>query len=428
MARLITKFKYFRQANASRAAKYAKYIAYREGAESCRDSHKHESATKAQCDLIQRILKDFPDSKDMHEYDDYQVNPTRENAHEFITRVLEDNAPNMDQRKTYADYIATRPRAERVGRHALFSIEDAPISLQEVSEELQNHKGNIWTVIVSLRREDAEALGYNTANQWRDTLRKHTQELADALRIPVTELKWYAAFHNESHHPHIHLIAYTDDPKKGYLHRNGIMRMRSALAKDIFADELLHAYKRQTAYRDQLKKDWDELVNSILERIKARAYHNPELEQKLLELAEKLPSVKGKKVYGYLPKHLRDLVNSIVDLLAKDPNIKELYGLWYEKKCEARQIYTTEIPEQEPLSENQEFKSIKNSIIKEALGLHYEQQKSVSPTVVTRLLNDFGKLFQDGDIHRKEQKPSEVDRKLIREEEAKRKGENYYLS
>jgi len=428
MARLITKFKYYRAKEKRHAARYAKYIATRDGVEFCDDSKKYEHATISQEELIKRILRDFPDANDMHEYDDYRANPTRENAHEFITRALEDNAPIATQKKTYADYIATRPGAERLGKHGLFTDEGKVVDLGEVSAELQNHEGNVWTVIVSLRREDAEALGYNTASQWRDTMRKHTQELADALRIPVTELKWYAAFHNESHHPHIHLIAYTDDPKKGFLHRNGVMKMRSALAKDIFADELLHAYKGQTEYRNQLKDEWSELVKSILERIKTGTYNNPEIEKKLLELAEKLPNVKGKKVYGYLPKHLRDLVNSIVDLLAEDPNIKELYNLWFEKKCEARRIYTSDMPEQEPLSENKEFKSIKNNIIKEALGLHYEQQKSVPPTVVTRLLNALGKLFQDSDAHKKEHKPEAVDRRLIREEDAKRKGENYNLS
>lgn len=423
MARLITKFKYYRPKEKGHAVRYAKYIATRDGVERCDDSQKFQHASARQAELIKRILRDFPDSKEMHEYDDYQATPNRENAHEFITRALEDNAPLASQRKTYADYIATRPGAERTGKHGLFSDEGCVVNLNDVSDELRHHEGNVWTLIVSLRREDAEALGYNTAAQWRDTMRKHTQELADALRIPITELKWYAAFHNESHHPHIHLIAYTDDPYKGYLHRNGVMKMRAALAKDIFADELLHTYKEQTAYRDQLKDDWHELLESVWMRIKEGTYHNPALEQKLLELAEKLPQTKGKKVYGYLPKHLRDLVNSIVDMLAEEPNIKELYNRWYEKKCEARKIYTSEMPPQEPLSENKEFKSIKNDIIKEALGLHYESQKSVPLIVVTRLLGNLARLFEDNSNHQKNFKASGVDRRLLREEDAKRKGE-----
>ena len=428
MARIIVKIKYIRQCDNVETARYAKYVATRDGVEFCNDTKRHNPATKTQTELISSILRDFPDSRDMYEYEDYLENPTRANATEFISRALEDNATSAVNRKTYADYIATRPRVEKVGNHGLFSDDDKVINLDEVSAELLSHRGNVWTMIVSLHREDAEALGYNTAAQWRDTLRKHTTELAEALNIPVENLKWYAAFHNESHHPHIHLFAYTDGPKRGYMNRNGINKIRSALARDIFADELHHIFKEQTGYRDQLKSDWRELVATILERIKAGTYHNPELEQKLLELSEKLPNVKGKKVYGYLPKYLRDLVNSIVDLLAEDPNIKELYNLWFEKKCEARRIYTSEMPEQDPLSENKEFKSIKNNIIKEALGLHYEQQKSVPPTVVTRLLNALGKLFQDSDAHKKEHKPEAVDRRLIREEEAKRKGENYYLS
>lgn len=428
MARIIVKIKYIRQRNNAEIARYAKYVATRDGVEFCNDTKKHQFVTQTQAELIRSILRDYPDTRDMYEYEDYLGNPTRANATEFIFRALEDNAASAVNRKTYADYIATRPRVEKVGNHGLFSDDGKVINLAEVSLELKMHRGNVWTMIVSLHREDAEALGYNTASQWRDTLRKHTAELAEALNIPVGDLKWYAAFHNESHHPHIHLFAYTDGPKQGYMNRNGINKIRSALARDIFAEELHHVFKAQTGYRDKLKNDWRELVQAILERIKNGACDNPELEQKLMELSQKLPNVKGKKVFGYLPKHLRDLVNSIVELLAEDSNIKELYDLWYEKKCEARRVYTSVMPEQEPLLENKEFKSIKNNIIKEALGLHYEQQNCVPPIVATRLLNALGKLFQDSDTQKKEHKPNVVDRKLIREEDAKRKGENYYLS
>lgn len=428
MARIIVKVKYIKQRDSEQTARYAKYVATRDGVEFCNDTRKHNPATKTQAELMRCILRDYPDSREMYEYEDYLETPTRGNATEFISRALEDNAASAMNQKTYADYIATRPRVEKIGYHGLFSDDDKVISLDEVSSELQSHQGNVWTMIVSLHREDAEALGYNNAAQWRDTIRKHTHELAEALNIPVEDLKWYAAFHNESHHPHIHLFAYTDGPKQGYMNRNGINKIRSALARDIFADELHHVFKEQTGYRDKLKNDWRELVQTILERIKNGTYDNPKLEQKLLELSQRLPNVKGKKVYGYLPKLLRDLVNSIVDLLAKAPDIKELYDLWYEKKCEARRVYTSVMPEQEPLSENKEFKSIKNNVIREALGLYYEQHKTVPSTMVTRLLNGLGKLFLDNDISKKEHKPHAVDRRLVREEDAKRKGENYYLS
>ena len=242
MARLVTKFKFLKPGDRKGAGGYAKYIATREGVERIDDSQRLAPATKQQEKLIAKILADFPDSATLLEYADYQSEPNMGNASEFISRAIEDNADDLLSSKTYADYIATRPRAQRFGSHGLFTDDGVRVQLEKVSEELNLHEGNVWTAIISLRREDAERLGFNSGERWRDMLRAQTQELSDAFHIPMTDLKWFAAFHNEGHHPHVHLMVYSANPKEGYLSPKGVEHLRSSLAKEIFAQDLFSVY------------------------------------------------------------------------------------------------------------------------------------------------------------------------------------------
>ena len=439
MAKLVTKFKYYKPHGKKNFGGYAKYIALRNGAELLPDSKKGLPSSLSQKQLIEKILKDFPDSADMLEYDDYMRNPTTENASEFLYRAIEDNFQSATSISTYADYIATRPRAEKIGKHGLFSNEGDEIVLSQVSAELNRHEGNMWTMIVSLRREDAERLSFDNAIAWRELLRAHTSELADALKIPLSELKWYAAFHNEAHHPHIHLLAYCDDPSVGYLSKQGVRNMRSALGNDIFRDELQFLYCEQTDKRDQLKKEWRAMLDEILQKISENEYGNPEVEQKLILLSDKLSRTKGKKVYGYLKRDVKDLIDSIVDLLAEDENISKLYDLWYEKKYEILRTYTSEMPPKILLSLNKEFKSIKNEIIREAMRIHEncgqttaEPQKTFTPhqtgptvsaTAVTRLFKSLCSIFRDKIDDRKQKSLPTIDKRQKKEIEEKKNAE-----
>ncbi len=272
MAKLITKFKYLKPNARTSAGGYAKYIATREGVDKIDKSFKLAPSSVNQQQLIEKILTDFPDSKEMLEYEDYLKEPTVGNASEFITRALEDNSYEVMQTKTYADYIATRPRAQRFGTHGLFTDDGVQIKLNEVSDELNNYGGNVWTVIISLRREDAERLGYNVGERWRDMLRTQTAALAENFKIPMEHLKWYAAFHNESHHPHVHLMVYADEGIKPYLSKQGVMNLRSAFANDIFAQELLCVYEKQTEHRDALRLQSREVIAEIVSRINSGTY------------------------------------------------------------------------------------------------------------------------------------------------------------
>lgn len=374
MAKLVTKFKYLNPSRDTNIGGYVRYIATREGVEKIDDTKRLSPATKKQQQFIEKILRDFPDTKEMLEYEDYEKDRTIGNASEFITRALEDNTHAVMNTKTYADYIATRPGAEQFGTHGLFTDDGVEVKLNEVSQELNLHGGNVWTAIVSLRREDAERLGFNTGIRWRDMLRTQTQALASNLKIPMENLRWYAAFHNESHHPHVHLLAYSVIENEGYLTKQGVHNLRSSFAKDIFAQDLLCTYEKQTGHRDGLRKKSREILQEIIGKINTGIYDNPTMERQLIKLAGRLSQTGGKKVYGYLKADVKAIVDSIVEELAGDERIAVLYDLWYEQREEVLRTYTQEMPKRIPLSQNKEFKSIKNAVIQEAMNLAADKE------------------------------------------------------
>ena len=375
MAKLVTKFKYLKPNRKVSAGGYAKYIATREGVEKIDSSQKFASATEKQKHLIEKIIKDFPDSKDMFEYADYLEKQNQGSASDFISRVMEDYAYEISGIKAYAEYIATRPRAERFGSHGLFTDDGVQVQLSKLTEELDKHKGNIWTAIISIRREDAQRLGFNTGARWRDMLRTQTEALAKNLKIPMQNLRWYAAFHNESHHPHVHLIAYSTVENEGYLSQKGVENLRSSFAKDIFQQDLLCIYERQSEHRDKLRAEARDIVEDLVSKINSEIYISASIQNKLLKLADRLSKTKGKKVYGYLKPDVKALVDSIVEELASDDRIKKLYDLWYEQKENTIRTYTDEMPQRIPIVDNKEFKSIKNAIIKEAMKLNITEDE-----------------------------------------------------
>ena len=282
---------------------------------------------------------------------------------------------------TYADYIAQRPRSS-----GLFSSEGADLTLTHVSQALNEHPGNIWTCIISLRREDAERLGFNRAARWRDMMRSQVPELSKALKIPMEHLQWYGAFHNEGHHPHIHLIAYSTDPKEGHLSKQGVEKLRSALAKDIFAQDLISVYEHQTQHRDDLRQAGRARVAEIVDEINRTECNDPELERQLRALSARLSRIGGKKIYGYLKSDVKDMVNDIVDLLGQQPQLQELYELWYQERESVLRTYTDEMPPRVPLSQNSAFRPLRNAVIQEALRIQLQEEtvvEDVPPHVET---------------------------------------------
>ena len=260
----------------------------------------------------------------------------------------------------YLKYIAERPRS-----HGLFSNAEST-NLDDTMKEVNNHPAPVWTFIYSLKREDAVRLGYNSAENWRKLLLAHQTELAEAMKIPPNQFRWCAAFHDEKHHPHIHMMVWSADSKQGYLTEQGIETMRSKLTNDIFQDELLHLYKQKDLSYQEVRDTAQEAMRNLIREMKSGICDCPVIEDKLFTLAEMLQDAKGKKMYGYLKKPAKAQVDAIVDELARLPAVAECYEVWNKLRDELENYYKDKPRERLPLSQQKEFKSIKNMVIREA--------------------------------------------------------------
>ena len=416
MARFILKWRYLKKGR-QHSKNLIKYIGTRDGVEKCDESWKKQAATTEQERLIRELVNDFPDVKDSFEYQDYEQNQNRYTATQLITKAIDENVDRIGKRENYVKYIAMRPRVEKNGQHGLFSSTDEPISLNKVAEEVGAHDGSIWTMIFSLRREDAAKLGYDNAKAWRDLLREQTVTLAKEMKIPPEELTWYGAFHNEGDHPHVHLVAYSKG-KEPYMTRRGLERLKSKFANEIFKQDLYHVFDEQTRVRDELREEGKEKAKDLIEKIKAGGYENETVELMLRKLAEGLKDYKGKRVYGYLPKESKNLVDGIVDEIAKDERLKELYELWYQEKDKIVGIYQDSPAERIPLSKNEEFKSIRNAVVREAFAIAQPRTSRYTPPsaapAAIRLFHHLSRMVQSrlDDYYNRTQ--SAVDRKLRR--------------
>lgn len=371
MAKIILKCLYLQPGMKNHSKNLVKYIAQRDNVDKIDDSWKYLPVSISQKELIGQLLKDFPDAKSSFEYRDYIHAQNKGNASQFISRTLEDNYDRIGTRDNYMRYIAYRPGAERFGLHGLFTDANVPIDLDEVATEVSTHKGRVWTDIVSIRREDAARLGYETGEAWRSLIRGQAQKIAECMKIPREDLRWYAAFHNEAHHPHVHIVAYSVG-KEPYLSKHGIKDLKSSLAREIFKQDLMQTYETQTQYRNRLSAETRDRVQKIVDDINRGTYENPSISLMMRKLAEILQHTKGKKVYGYLPQTARNLVNNIIDELAKDDRLSELYGLWYSQRDIIVQTYHDKGEEHLPLSQNKTFQSIRNIVVSEALKISAE--------------------------------------------------------
>ena len=414
MPRIIFKCPYIKPGTERAAAhlnNYVRYVATRDGTDLLKPDKAGQPATKKQRAMVERLLRDFPMCRGMFEYEDYQSSPTRATASEFITRAIEDygvpaeaqqsgfggerrssemselspqggsegygacdDADQIAKRENYVSYIAQRPRAERLGAHGLFNGTGDALELSRIAEEVANHPGNVWLPIISLRREDAARLGYDNARQWQALLSTYAPQIADAMKIPWEQFRWYASYHDEGAHPHVHMVCYSADGRSGFLDKEGIARIKSGLAKNIFRQELTEIYRQQTQRRDELVRQSGEVMKELIRQMLSGTLENPRIEQLMGELAQRLKSTSGKKQYGYLKAPLKAVVDEIVDELAKDSRVSSAYDLWYQLREEVLRTYRDDLPDRLPLSRQTEFKRIKNVVVEEAarLGEHTE--------------------------------------------------------
>ena len=436
MPRIIFKCPHIKGGTAKAAAhlgNLVSYVATREGVQRIDSEKAGQPATEKQIKMVEKLVREFPLSKGSFEYQDYMKTPTQQSASEFITRAIEDNLDQIAKKENYLEYIAKRPRAQRFGSHGLFTGNDDALVLSKVQKEVANHPGVVWLPIISLRREDAARLGYDDAQKWQTLLSSYSVDMAKAMKIPLDQFRWYAAFHDEGTHPHIHMVCYSADGKSGFLTENGIEEIKSGLAKQIFRQDLTEIYSKQAQRRDSLNQDAQKALRQLIQQMQDGSLDNERIAQLMLELSRQLKTVSGKKQYGYLRAPLKTLVDEIVDELERDARVAAAYNLWYEMREEVLRTYKDDLPERIPLSQQKEFKRIKNMVIQEAvrLGEQLEQltpdstvrmtsprqrNESNSSTLVvasmTRLLHHMSRIFQ-------EQQPPvsptyHTDRKLLR--------------
>lgn len=377
MARIVLIAPYLKGGrDAAHLAHRMRYVATREGVELLTDQHGGLPATKKQQAYIKRLLRAFPEAADLLEYDDYREQPTRERADAFIRQVWESFVESLDQRENFLDYIAHRPGVQLEGEHGLWDASGKVRNLATAVQEVAEHTGNVWTPVVALRREDAERLGYDNAENWQALVSASICDIAHGFKIHPDHLRWYAAFHEKKKSVHIHMVVFSTDPKEGYLTKQGIRQLKSVFARQIYRQELICVYEEQTMWRDQLGK---EAANAMVESIRQMAsgtIQNSRLERLTLKLDEQLRQVRGKKVYGYLPPDVKLTVDQIVEGLAQDPRVANAYELWQQLREKVLSTYSKDLPPHLPLSAQKEFKSVWNMVIRETLRMPREMLQS----------------------------------------------------
>lgn len=369
MPRLVFTPRYLKMKKQTQVKNYVKYVATRPNAEKFEVDLSREEATEHQKKWIEQELKAHSELKEscQQEYEDYVQNPTKENAADLINKIAEEGMVRADGVENYVGYLAKRPRAERSEQgHALWNGSDEVIDLNQVAKDAAEHNGNIWTFVLSLKREDAERLGYDNVEAWRELVRGKSAEVAEAMGIPLQNFIWYGAFHNEGHHPHIHLMCYSKNPKEGYLGRKNLMKLRSSFANEIFHDELYHIYEQKDEVREMLKKYFDDKLKKAMAMEHTA---NPTAEMFLWQLSQNLKTAKHKKVYGRLDKENKVLVDEIIREISKDEKINQAYESWLGLKDDILSTYQNQERAKKSLADEPEFRNIKNMVLKSALKL-----------------------------------------------------------
>ena len=414
MPKIIFTSRYITSAKPGQVKNLLNYMATRPNAEMFSAAEPAEATVK-QKEWIAKELQKSPGLKNLHEYQDYEENPTSENASELIGKIAERWLETQEGIENYVGYLAKRPRAERGEQdHALWNGSDEPIDLRKTMRAAAGHKGRIWTHVISLRREDAERLGYDNAAAWRELVREKAPKMAKEMGIPVDDFVWYGAFHNEGHHPHIHIFCYSQKPKQGYLSKKGIENLRRSFASEIFHDDLHHIYVQKDAQREAVRDYFEEELKKAAAKSHAS---NPRAEALLLKLAVNLKTAKHKKAYGRLDKENKVLVDEIVRELSKDEKVKALYESWLGLRDEISFTYQNTRRAGKSLADEPEFRNIKNMVLKCARELSEQEiqkdRKIAAQTAFLRLLKNISRILEE-DMERQKNEMPLTDKKLLR--------------
>lgn len=360
--------------NSARLANHVRYISTRDGVQTLNDGAKNLLPTKKQAEYIQKLTKKFSEAKLLQEYEEYISAPSRYTASEFIEQAEEIYSFDLDERENFIGYIASRPGVKKLNEHGLWNADGQVPVMQTAMDEVSHHEGNVWRPIISLPREDAERLGYDKIESWQNLIKSSIIDIAEGYKIKPDHLRWYAAMHVKEKHIHVHMVIFSTDPKEGYLTKQGIKQIKSALVRQVYKDDLLNVYQKQTAHRDRLQENAREFMDSLIQKMQDGDLKNPKLELLIAELAERLQNYSGKKVYGYLPPATKRIVDAIVDELSSDERVAEAYSLWQDMRDEVFSFYSKAKPERVPLSQQKEFKSVRNMVIREVVQMMEQLQ------------------------------------------------------
>lgn len=425
MVKFILTSRFIKNPAFANAGKLLQYMATRDGVEKLPKGIDNKPATKQQEKLINSITKKFPETKKSIEFDDYEKAAAKANASEFLSYFEENYADKLEDMKSLVRYFAERPGVEKLGSHGLFSQTDDKINLDEVADEVSNHDGVVWTHVLSLRREDAERLGYNNAKAWKDLVRRNVSTIAEAHKIDLDDLQWYAAFHNTGHHPHIHLMVYSKS-MQGYLTNKGIEMLRSRFGNDIFRNEQYKIFWMQTEIRNELKSEARDVIDELLANVDGSITPSDELVELFRQLADAMKEHKGKWLYGYLPKPTKELVDKIIHEIAKDEGIAALYAKWNEVNREKLSLYHEKKTPDIPLEDNKEFRSIKNDLLRafkilSQLPPENPVNAAQVKTSASGILLQLAKLIAQSYQRKRAKLRSQVDSKLLSAIEEKKR-------
>lgn len=370
MPRLVVVSRYLKSGSSKKLSNYMKYIATREGAATVKENNGTAPATTKQQELISSLLKDFSECKTSFAYEKYKTSPTQKNASLLIDEIIEHNADIVANKKNYIGYLANRPGSVRFGAHGLFSQKDEPIILEQVAKEVAEHKGNVWTHVVSLRRDDAQKMGYDTLAAWRELIKRQIPNIASHSKIDLANLKWYAAFHDKVTNPHVHIVVYSTNEREGFLTEQGIEKIHSGFMNDIYADELMHLYQQQTDTRDLLKAESATIMKQLSDNITDA---EPELTALVKKLYEQLNNVSGRKTYGYLPREIKRTVDELFFKLSQNDTIMIMYSRWCEMEQQKHDFYSSAKVDFPAMVDNEHFSSVKNMIIRSVSEIKLNQ-------------------------------------------------------
>ena len=355
--------------DSARLAHRTRYFATREGVQLLKDDNAHLPVTKKQQQYIQRLLRSFPEARELPEYENYANTPNRKTAFALIEQIHEDFIEPMDSRENYLDYVANRPGVKSMGEHGLWNAHGKVPSLENAIAEVAQHTGNVWTPIISLSRENAERLGYTDLKNWQELINASITDIAKGYKIRPSHLRWYAALHEKEKHLHVHMIIFSTDPKEGFLTKQGIRSIKSALVSTIYRNDRLHIYEQKNEQRGLLRQEAEARMATLIEQMATCALQSDKLELLVTDLAQRLQEVSGKKVYGYLPPRVKRIVDEIVDELSKDERVAAAYALWQDLREQLCIDYNQTPPQRVPLSQQKEFKAVRNMVIRETLRL-----------------------------------------------------------